>query len=466
MRKIPSILKHFKDEENELKERGVFLYSIIISGISILSIIIILSYVFGLRDVDVLNYNQNMFICFFILLVICFIALWLLSKGKFVLSAHLITLASFTTVWASSFFDTHTGVIKINSLLFIFPLLTILPMLIVSKRTFILYGIIDLFLVVFFIFYLNSIDSGFQANEIYDTFIIGALATFLVILVQYRVFEINEKLLSQANVIIKEKKKVAQELREHKKKLEDEVIEKTKDLKNTQSQLYQAEKMASLGTLTAGVAHEINNPLNYMMGSYEGLVSYFKENGSEDDKTTQILLDSFKAGIDRTTKIIKSLDQFSQNSKKSEVCNIHSIIDNCLSILENKISERIKISKTYCEKAKNIQGNTGKLHQMFLNIIMNATQSIKENTTGEITINTYCLDKKVKIEISDTGCGIEENKINHIIDPFYTTKSPGEGTGLGLSIAYSIINEHNGTIKFESKINQGTLVIIEFPSLN
>ncbi len=235
-----------------------------------------------------------------------------------------------------------------------------------------------------------------------------------------------------------------------------------KALKEAQIQLIQAEKMASLGILTAGVAHEINNPLNYLMGANVGLRDYFIENGSQDEEQTTILLDSMEIGIERISGIVKGLNQFSRNNNSlDEDCDIHTIIDNCLTILHNQIKYKIEIHKKYANQRLTIKGNTGRLHQAFLNIINNAIQAIPEK--GNIQIRTSLLHSQTLIEIEDDGVGIKQEDLPLVTDPFFTTKPPGKGTGLGLSITQTIVEEHKGQMRFESEINKGTKLVLVFP---
>jgi signal transduction histidine kinase len=234
------------------------------------------------------------------------------------------------------------------------------------------------------------------------------------------------------------------------------------NLKEAQIQLLHAEKMASLGTLTAGVAHEINNPLNFILGSYHALEEYFKNYGSQDTKKTTFLLESIKTGIERTSEIVKGLNQFSRSNKTlDEDCELQPIIENCLVMLNNPFRHRINIIKNYDPEINYIKGNIGKLHQVFMNIIFNAIQAIDDE--GEIIITTKKINTNVHIEISDNGCGIDKNNLPKIADPFFTTKDSGKGIGLGLSISYSIIKEHKGEISFESELNKGTKVLIVIP---
>ncbi|MFO7864770.1 MAG: ATP-binding protein [Salinivirgaceae bacterium] len=231
-----------------------------------------------------------------------------------------------------------------------------------------------------------------------------------------------------------------------------------RELMDTQSRLLQADKMASLGILTAGIAHEINNPLNYIMGGITGL-----EKGIDKNKKTQLYVDSIKTGIERINSIVSGLNQFSRNKNTyDETCNVHEIIDNCLTIIHNQLKNRIEVVKNFANPEPVISGNVGQLHQVFINILMNAIHSI--DNKGNINITTQESNGNVYVEISDTGCGIEQENLPHITDPFFTTKEPGKGTGLGLSITYNIIKDHKGLLNFESEPGKGTTVKIILPT--
>lgn len=310
--------------------------------------------------------------------------------------------------------------------------------------------------------------------------------------------EVNhQKAILQSTMDISDRKKLEEQLVDYNLKLEELVKERTEELENTneelrstneelfrkselitqkneelndaielikstQLQLIQTEKFASLGVLTAGVAHEVNNPLNYLMGAYAGLEDYFQEYGSKESSKTDILLHSVRVGIERISNIVKGLNQFSRiNDSLDETCDIHAIIDNCLTILHNKLKYKVDLTKRYFKDPIIVKGNVSQLHQVFINIIANAIQAIPDK--GTITINTEIIGEKAMIEVVDDGVGIDKRLLSQITDPFFTTKPPGEGTGLGLSITQTIIKEHHGEMKFESEVNIGTKVILSFP---
>ncbi len=288
---------------------------------------------------------------------------------------------------------------------------------------------------------------------------------------------------------ITEKKKVAIELNKYKNHLEYLVKERTEELaaaneelsannellyeqrkelettlenlKNAQNLLIHSEKMASLGILAAGVAHEVNNPLNYIQSGVSALEVLMKEKGL-DTEDFRMLISSIETGVKRVSDIVISLNRYSrQDESGSFSCDLHMIIDNCFLMLENQTKNRINLIKNFTQSQFQLFGKEGKLHQAFLNLISNAVQSI--DGPGTIKISTTIDKKYLIVSISDTGCGIAEENMRKITDPFFTTKEPGKGTGLGLAITYSIIQEHNGWLDFESEVGAGTTVTVNLP---
>jgi len=234
------------------------------------------------------------------------------------------------------------------------------------------------------------------------------------------------------------------------------------ELKTTQQHLIQSEKLASLGTLASGVAHEINNPLNFIQGGIAFIENYIKDNFPERLEEVQPVINGINTGVKRTADIVKSLSHYNRSDTLPlSICNLHEIIDDCLIMLRNQYKNRIEVLKQYTVKQHTILGKEGKLHQAFLNVLANACQAIKDK--GSISIITNLINDEFQITITDSGQGISKENIKKIFDPFFTTKDPGRGIGLGLSITYNIIEEHKGTIEFESQIEEGTKVTIKLP---
>ncbi|MEX0982790.1 MAG: ATP-binding protein [Bacteroidales bacterium] len=242
-----------------------------------------------------------------------------------------------------------------------------------------------------------------------------------------------------------------------------ELKEAMDHLQSAQTQLIQTEKMASLGVLTSGVAHEINNPLNFILGGLTGLESSLQQEEWDANKT-QLFLESIRNGIDRVNSIVTGLNQLSRKDElPDENCDLQTVIDNCLSIIHYQLIDRITITKDY-QGSANVQGNTGQLHQAFLNILLNAVQAIEGD--GTIAISLEVKGDTVQVSINDTGRGISEENILRVTDPFFTTRNPGEGTGLGLAIVHNIIRAHHGEISFSSEQKQGATVIVVLPIVN
>jgi PAS domain S-box-containing protein len=300
----------------------------------------------------------------------------------------------------------------------------------------------------------------------------------------------NEPMILHSSIDITEKKKTERELEKHRKHLEllvrkrtDELEASFEELRATNEELYiqkeelqtalntlnatkeqliQSEKMASLGVLSAGIAHEINNPLNFIHGGILSIEYYLKEQSTVDLEQIKPFINAINEGVKRSAQIVTSLSHYSrQDDLPMAECDIHTIIDNCLIMLQNQLKGKVEVIKRYTEKKHTIFGNEGKLHQAILNIIVNAEQAIEKS--GSIEINTDIINKQMVISIKDSGSGMNNETIEKIFDPFFTTKDPGKGTGLGLSITFNIIQEHNGKIECESKINNGTKVIIRLP---
>jgi ligand-binding sensor domain-containing protein/signal transduction histidine kinase len=272
---------------------------------------------------------------------------------------------------------------------------------------------------------------------------------------QYENLTASEEEMSQ---LTKELLFLNEELLSQKKALEETI----EQLKNTQSQLVHSEKMASIGILTAGVAHEINNPLNFIQGSKSALKSYIEENLQQHTEELLPLIEIIDVGVHRATDIVSSLNRFNRRTfNYNEVCDVHLILDNCLTISQNSLKDKVELIKKYTHKSFTLLGNEGELHQLLINVLTNAEQAIADK--GIITIETTINNKQLQLKVIDSGSGIPQENLKRITEPFFTTKAPGKGTGLGLSIAYSIVEKHNGKMNFESEYGKGTTVTITLP---
>lgn len=278
--------------------------------------------------------------------------------------------------------------------------------------------------------------------------------------------------LNRVNLELKESHEETQQLNEELYANNEQLYSQNEELeatlhklKETQAQLIQSEKMASAGVLIAGVAHEINNPLNFIQGGVSAIKTKIVSNKLEKyTKELFPLMDIIEDGVHRAANIVRSLNHFSRTSESfDEKCDLHAIVDNCLVMLmlNNESKDKVEIFKEFTTEECNLIGNEGKLHQVMLNILSNAQQAIE--TKGTIHISTTIINNKIILQIEDNGQGISEENLARIMDPFFTTKDPGQGTGLGLSIAYNVIKEHKGELSFSSELGKGTKVIISLP---
>lgn len=279
----------------------------------------------------------------------------------------------------------------------------------------------------------------------------------------------------------------------------NEAIEKSRlelshtldQLKSTQGKLVQSEKMASLGQLTAGIAHEINNPINFISGGISALkrnmddikevlekfgeitpenvqevleeVKELKEEIEYEDILTEVddLSTSISQGATQTASIVKGLRTFSRLDEGDlKYADLHENIDSTLVMLRSQYKDRVEIKRSYGEVPQ-VQCYSGKLNQVFMNLLVNAIHAIPE--TGWIEIETQQIGEYVQIKIQDSGKGMPEEVRKKIFDPFFTTKDVGEGTGLGLAITLGIIQDHKADIQVESEVGKGTTFTLKLP---
>lgn len=259
--------------------------------------------------------------------------------------------------------------------------------------------------------------------------------------------------------------KLYNELEKQKLDLENALSE----LKQAQIQLVQSEKMASLGQLVAGVAHEINTPIGSINSNndiFDKCIKKIKQNPQDTEKFSSIMEDTIKINfeaIKRINAIVKALKNFARlDEAEYKETDIHECIKNTLMLINHEIKGRIEVVEDFGELPL-INCYPNLLNQVFMNILVNACQSIEKE--GKIIIKTEKSPDKVRIIVSDTGKGISEEHLERIFDPGFTTKGVGVGTGLGLSICYRIIKKHNGTISVESELGKGSKFTIELPNL-
>jgi two-component system NtrC family sensor kinase len=245
------------------------------------------------------------------------------------------------------------------------------------------------------------------------------------------------------------------------------------ELKRSREQLIHHEKLASMGQLAAGVAHELNNPLGGILGysqfALEKMARKSVDNFTQEDiRVHSQYLKDIEGQSQRCKSIVQQLLKFARASTKEpfEPIDLGAVLKETLSFIRAQLEiENIKLIQNLSPFLTEILGNANQLQQVFTNIILNALQAMPEG--GELAVSSQTIEEKdrrlVQITFSDTGCGIPKENLDRIFEPFFTTKEIGQGTGLGLSVSYGIIKDHEGSILVESEPGKGTTFIVNFP---
>lgn len=264
-------------------------------------------------------------------------------------------------------------------------------------------------------------------------------------------------------------------------------VEVQQRLERAQRQLLQTEKLAAIGQLAAGIAHEINNPIGYVLSNIGTLTGYVNdlirlirahEGGRASPQELKVLRDQIdldflvedivaliaesQDGIERVKHIVASLKDFSRSDEGGPAAwaDIHVCIDRALAMCQNELKYKARVQRAFGELPK-VMCRASQIGQVLVNLLVNAAQAIDEQ--GVITVATGVEAGGVRIDVGDTGRGIEPAHLDRVFDPFFTTKPVGQGTGLGLSLSYGIIKDHGGWIKVESVLGQGSRFSVWLP---
>ena len=274
----------------------------------------------------------------------------------------------------------------------------------------------------------------------------------------------------------------------------EELTELNRKLSDAQDKLVQSEKLASIGQLAAGVAHEINNPIGFIFSNFGTLEKYLAQlfdmlaayeeaeaglagtpaaerlrKMREDIELDYLkedipsLMTESKDGIQRVRKIVQDLKDFSRVDARQEWewVNLHTGIDSTLNIVNNEIKYKADVVKEY-GALPDVECLPSELNQVFMNLLVNAAHAVNTER-GTITIRTGVEGSDAWVEIADNGCGIPAENLKRIFDPFFTTKAIGKGTGLGLSLSYGIVKKHGGRIEVASEVGHGTTFRVTIP---
>lgn len=320
----------------------------------------------------------------------------------------------------------------------------------------------------------------------WETWPFRTIMVVLLVILGYGIVKVRLKSAENAKSklveIVKEKTEEIMEKNDRLKDLNQELIDNLDEklkviekLKLTQNQLIESEKMASIGVLTAGLAHELNNPLSYIGGIVDPIKMDLAElkpalSKEEFEKNKEIfdeienLLEGMQFGVVKASEIIRNLLEISPKNKT----DVNSVIDlnemiSATTKLINNAQKDIEISTSVSESLE-VHGNKVELNQVLINIIQNACDAIPEDRPGKINVSGFAENGNVVVKIKDNGTGIDDKLANQIFEPFFTTKGPGKGTGLGLYISYSVIKKHNGKlVAKKNKEENGTTFTITVP---
>ncbi len=322
-----------------------------------------------------------------------------------------------------------------------------------------------------------NITPAFWQTLIFKAFIIVVILFLILLIIHLRIKSVQKE-----NILLEDK------VKERTREIEAAL----KKLKVAQNQLIHSEKMASIGVLTAGIAHEINNPVNFVSAGVNSVIRDFNdifpvlkeidnlknlsENTLQDitklkqehefDLALEAILNTLpdiKNGAERITEIVAGLSKFSRLEEENwKKANLNDEIESVLVLLKNKYKNTLKIEKNFCEDSCIIDCYAGKINQVIMNVINNAIDAT-DKQESIIKISTRKMKDVAVLRVEDNGMGMDADMQKRIFDPFFTTKPVGKGLGLGLSISYSIIQEHKGNIKVSSKKGKGSVFIIELP---
>ncbi len=241
------------------------------------------------------------------------------------------------------------------------------------------------------------------------------------------------------------------------------VIRDVTEEKKLRKQMAQTERLASIGQLAAGVAHEINNPLGVIL-CYGDLIKKSREANQQIIEDTDII----QKHAHSCKTIVESLLNFARVSEAKMIkSNLHECIDEILSVLQNRLKKQnIEVEQQFDSNTREIIMDEHKMEQVFMNLFLNSIQAMPAGGKLYITSHSDKINRQIIITVEDTGCGIPEDKLDRVFEPFFTTKGRSEGTGLGLSVTYGIIQQHHGEIQVSSQLGEGTRFSIYFPAPN
>jgi two-component system, NtrC family, sensor kinase len=326
-----------------------------------------------------------------------------------------------------------------------------------------------------------------RTQRVLDAVRIGA-SDYLIKPIDLHVLELSVERALERRALLRDARRYKQDL----ERRNSELARRKAELERLQAQIVHSEKMASLGQLAAGVAHELNNPAGFIYGnmdfladavdSIERLLTLYDSASLSEQMREQVgalkseidyentladlhsIIADCREGADRIRSVVQNLRTFSRLDEADfKKVDIHEGLDATVRLLSRYYSQgNIKLSRAYGELPP-VDCYAGQLNQVWMNLLANAAQAVEQAGGGEVSIQTYVENGTVMVAVSDTGCGIEPEHLRKIFDPFFTTKPVGEGTGLGLSVTYGIVERHGGFIRVRSRPGQGSTFVVGLP---
>ncbi|HEU4594212.1 MAG TPA: ATP-binding protein [Pyrinomonadaceae bacterium] len=326
-----------------------------------------------------------------------------------------------------------------------------------------------------------------RTQRVLDAVRIGA-SDYLIKPIDLHVLELSVERALERRALLRDARHYKQDL----ERRNSELAKRKAELERLQAQIVHSEKMASLGQLAAGVAHELNNPAGFIYGNMDfladsvdaierlltlydsatlsehvrGQVKALKEEIDYENTLSDLhsIIADCREGAERIRNVVQNLRTFSRlDEAEFKKVDIHEGLDATVRLLSRYYSQgRVTLKRAYGELPP-VDCYAGQLNQVWMNLLANAAQAVEAAGGGEVTIQTHVEKEKVMVAISDTGCGIEPEHMRKIFDPFFTTKPVGEGTGLGLSVTYGIVERHGGFIRVRSRPGQGSTFVVGLP---
>ena len=449
-------MSRYEDADPVMRMKATFFFSVYLLILAVVPIAIVYSACSQLHN-PALGHRLNLTVLIPETLVLLPLAaiLVLLLKGRFSLSAHLLLILLFLTVWSIMFVDRSGELSKLDTVVYVLGVLTLTPLAVIRrKRVILLYGVANLLaLGLFILFTQNQLNLPFHRNMEY--FADNAVAIVFITFTAFTAFLINQRALDQMESELAERRRQESE----KERL--------------QTQLLHAHKMESVGRLAGGVAHDFNNLLTTIMGN-AGMALAKLEPTSE---TSARLKDIMRAA-DRAATLTRQLLAFSRRQvSEPRPLDLNRHIEKSAGLLERLLGEGIQLDLLLASDVGPIMADPVQIEQILINLTVNARDAMPGG--GMITIVTRNQrivssppaaspimkpGNYVVLSVTDTGEGIPEADLHRIFDPFFTTKPVGQGTGLGLASVYGAVQQNNGSIEVTSGSGRGTVMTVYFPA--